>query len=165
MYELACSVGALERALTAQMNMLDALHSLGRIDEFIDLSRTIVADNMLAGERLGGVLLQLANTLAARGDVDESRECARKGLRVMEQCNEAFEAFAELASLALAERRDEDAARIAGYADSILVREGIERASQARIASRIATEIDARIGTRETGVAHERRCALERIAG
>ena len=132
--------------MTAQMNMLGALHALGRIDEFIDLSRTIVADDVLAGERLGGVLLQLANILAARGNAEESRHFARKGLRVMEQCNEAFEAFAELASLALAERRDDDAARIAGYADSIRVREGIERASQARIASGIATEIDARIG-------------------
>lgn len=146
MYELACSVGATERALTAQTNMLGALQKLGRIDEFIDLSRAIVEDHVLGGERLGMVLLGLANTLAARGNAEESRALAREGLRVMERCNEAFEAFAELVSLALAERRDEDAARIAGYADSIRVHEGIERASQERIASRIAAEIDARMG-------------------
>jgi predicted ATPase len=146
MYELACSVGATERALTAQSNMLGTLHALGRIDEFVDLSRRIVDDNVLAGERLGNVLLGLATTLAAQGSAEEARKYASEGLRVMQRCNEAFEAFAELASLALAERRDDDAARIAGYAESIRVREGIERASQARIASGIATELDARIG-------------------
>ncbi len=75
----------------------------------------------------------------------ESREYAREGLRAWRQCNGACEAFAALASIALAEGRAEDAARIAGYAESILAREGIERDAQLRAIEEITGRIDARI--------------------
>ena len=63
----------------------------------------------------------------------------------MRQCNGACEAFAALASIALAEGRAEDAARIAGYAESILAREGIERDAQLRAIEEVTGRIDARI--------------------
>jgi predicted ATPase/DNA-binding winged helix-turn-helix (wHTH) protein len=93
MHELAHSVGATERALTARCNMLWALHSLGRTDEAIDLARSIIDAGLLAGERLGEVLLTLSHALATRNRTAESRECARDALRVMSQCNGACEAF------------------------------------------------------------------------
>ena len=145
MHELACSVGATERALTAQINMLWALHALGRTDEAIDLARSIIDGGLLAGERLGCVLLSLSEGLAKRNMTAESREYAREGLRVMRQCNGACEAFAALASIALSEGRAEDAARIAGYAESILAREGIERDAQLRAIEEVTGRIDARI--------------------
>jgi len=145
MYELAQSVGATERALQAQVNMVWALRSLGRTDEAIDLARSIVDGGLLAGERLGFVLLNLSEGLVKRNRTAESREYAREGLRVMRQCNGACEAFAALASIALLEGRAEDAARIAGYAESILAREGIERDAQLRAIEEITGRIDARI--------------------
>ncbi len=145
MHELAHSVGATERALTAQANMLGALRSLGRIDEAIDLARSIIDTGLLAGERLGGVLLDLSEGLVKRNMTAESRKYAREGLRVMRQCNGACEAFAALASIALAEGRAEDASRIAGYAESILAREGIERGAQLRAVEEITGRIDAQI--------------------
>ncbi len=57
------------------------------------------------------------------------------------------EAFAGLASIALAEGRCEDAARLAGYAGVLLARRGIERGAQERIVGDITGKIDARIGT------------------
>ena len=145
MHELARSVGATERALTAQVNMLAALCSLGRTDEAIDLARSIIDEGLLAGERLGGVLLTLSEALATRNRTAESREYARDALRVLRQCNGACEAFTGLASIALAEGRAEDAARIAGYAESILAREGIERGAQLRAIEEVTGRIDTRI--------------------
>jgi predicted ATPase/DNA-binding winged helix-turn-helix (wHTH) protein len=145
MHELAHSVGATERALTAQVNMLGALRSLGRTDEAIDLARSIIDGGLLAGERLGFVLLDLSEALVKRNGAAESRECAREGLRVMRQCNGACEAFTKLASIASSDGRAEDAARIAGYAESILAREGIERDAQLRAIEEITGRIDARI--------------------
>jgi hypothetical protein len=63
----------------------------------------------------------------------------------MRQCNAACEAFVKLASIALAEGRVEDAARIAGYAQSALTREIIARAPQSRAVEDIAGRIDARM--------------------
>ena len=145
MHELAHSVGATERALTAQVNMLGALRSLGRTDEAIDLGRSVIDAGLLAGERLGGVLLDLSEALVTRNRTAESREYARDALRVMRQCNGACEAFTALASIALAEGRAEDAARIAGYAESILARDGIERGAQLRALEEITIRIDTRI--------------------
>ena len=142
MHELAHSVGATERSLTAQVNMLGALRSLGRDDDANDLARNIIDGGLLAGERLGGVLMGLSEGLVKRNMTAESRECAREGLRVMRQCNGACEAFAALASIALSEGRAEDAARIAGYAESILAREGIERDAQLRAIEEITGKIE-----------------------
>jgi len=143
MNELAQSVGATERALTAQVNMLAALSSLGRTDETIDLARNIIDGSSLAGERLGSVLLILSEALVKSNRTTESREYARRGLHAWRQCNGACEAFAALASIALAERRTEDAARIAGYAESIVAREGIEREAQLLAIEEITRGIDA----------------------
>jgi ribosomal protein S12 methylthiotransferase accessory factor YcaO len=63
----------------------------------------------------------------------------------MRQCNGACEAFAVLASIALSDGRAEDAARIAGYAESILAREGIERDAQLRAVAEVTGMIDPRI--------------------
>jgi hypothetical protein len=63
----------------------------------------------------------------------------------MRQCNGACEAFAALASIALSEGRAEDAARIAGYVESIIPREGIERSAQLRAVEEIIGRIDVRI--------------------
>ena len=145
MYELACSVGATERALTAQVNMLGALRGLGRTKEADGLARSIIDAGVLAGERLGGVLLDLSEALVKGNRNAESREYAREGLRVMRQCDSACEAFAALASIALSEGRAEDSARIAGYAQSILAREKIERGAQLRAIDKITDRIDARI--------------------
>ena len=145
MYELAHSVGATERALTAQVNMLAALCRLGLYDDAIDLGRTIIDRGLLAGERLGSVLLNLSEALVKRNMTAESREYAREALRVMRQCNGACEAFAALASIALSEGRIEDAARIAGYAESILARDGIEREAQLRAIEEVTGSIEARI--------------------
>jgi hypothetical protein len=142
MYELAYSVGATERALTAQVNILATLASLDRTDEVIDLARSLIDEGLLAGERLGAVLLGLSEALVKRKRTAESREYAREGLRVMRQCNGACEAFAALASIALWEGRVEDAARLAGYTGSILPREGIERGAQLRVVEEIAGRID-----------------------
>ena len=57
----------------------------------------------------------------------------------------ACEAFTGLASIALAEGRAEDAARVAGYAESILAREGIERGAQLRAIAEVTGRIDLRI--------------------
>jgi hypothetical protein len=108
MYELARSVGATERALTAQVNMLDALRSLDRTEEANDLARSIIDGGLLAGERLGYVLLGLSQALVKRNSTAESREYAREGLRVMRQCNGACEAFAALASIAISLKRIAD---------------------------------------------------------
>ena len=145
MHELASSVGATERALTAHVNMLWALRTLGRDDDANHLARTIIDGGVLAGERLGEVLLNLSEGLVKRNMTAEAREYAREGLRVMRQCNGACEAFATLASIALSEGRAEDAARIAGYAESILARDGIERDAQLRAIEEIRGRIDARI--------------------
>jgi predicted ATPase/class 3 adenylate cyclase len=147
MHELASSAGATERALTAQVNILGALYGLGRIDEAIDLSRTVIQSGLLGGERLGSVLLDLAQALAERGKTGESRDFASEGLRVLRQCNGMVEAFAGLAAIALAEGRGEDSARLAGYAGLLLAHRGIERGAQERIVSNITGKIDARIGT------------------
>jgi len=63
----------------------------------------------------------------------------------MRQCNAACEAFVKLASITLAEGRVEDAARIAGYAQSVLTREIIERAPERSAVEDIAGRIDARM--------------------
>ena len=110
MNELAQSVGATERALTAQVNMLGVLRSLGQTEDAIDLARNIIDEGLLAGERLGEVLMHLSEAIVTR-NAAESREYAREGLRVWRQCNGACEAFTMLASIALAEGRVEDAAR------------------------------------------------------
>ena len=145
MYELARAVRATERALTAQMNMLGVLRNLGRIDEVIDLARSVIAAGALAGERLGFVLLDLGEALVKTNRITEARECAREGLRVMSQCDAACEAFSVLGSIALSDGRPEDAARILGYAKSIISHEGIERGAQLRGIDDIIGEIDARI--------------------
>jgi hypothetical protein len=79
MYELARSVGATERALTAQVNMLWTLRSLGRNDDVNDLARSIIDWGLLAGERLGFVLLNLSEELMKRNRTAESRERASEG--------------------------------------------------------------------------------------
>jgi len=145
MHELAHSVGATERALTAQVNLLGAIKRLGRTDEAIDLARNIVDAGLLAGERLGDVLLTLSEALATRNRTAESREYARHALRVLRQCNGACEAFTGLASIALAEGRVEDAARVVGYAESILTREGIERDVLLRAIEEVTGRIDSQI--------------------
>jgi predicted ATPase/DNA-binding winged helix-turn-helix (wHTH) protein len=145
MYDLAESVGATERALTAQTNMLDALRDLGRIGDAIDLARAAVARGLLAGERLGFVLLGLSEDLVKTNRADEARQCARDALRVMSQCDASCEAFFALASIALGEGRCDDAARIAGYATSIISHEGIERAAQLRAGNEIVLAIDAKM--------------------
>jgi predicted ATPase/DNA-binding winged helix-turn-helix (wHTH) protein len=145
MYELAHSVGATERALTAQTNMLSALLSLGRTDEAIDLARSMVDSALLGGERLGGVLLNLSEALVTKDRAAEARDYAREGLRVMRQCNGTCEAFVALASIALLEGRIEDAARIAGYAESVLAREGIEHGAHTRAVEEVTRRIDARL--------------------
>ena len=145
MHELAHSVGATERALTAQVNLLGAIKRLGRTDEAIDLARNIVDAGLLAGERLGDVLLTLSEALATRNRTAESREYARYALRVLRQCNGACEAFTGLASIALAEGRVEDAARVVGYAESILTREGIERDVLLRAIEEVTGRIDSQI--------------------
>jgi hypothetical protein len=63
----------------------------------------------------------------------------------MRQCNGACEAFTGLASIALAEGRVEDAARVAGYAESIQAREGIERGAQLLAIEEVTGRIDAQI--------------------
>jgi len=90
-------------------------------------------------------LLDLSEALVKGNRNAESREYAREGLRVMRQCDSACEAFAALASIALSEGRAEDSARIAGYAQSILAREKIERGAQLRAIDKITDRIDARI--------------------
>jgi len=81
--------------------------------------------------------------------VSEARDFASEGTRVLRQCNATLEAFAGLASVALAEGRAEDAARLAGYAESLLVISGIERGAQVRIVGDISAKIDALIGVRQ----------------
>jgi len=88
--------------------------------------------------------MHLSEAIVTR-NAAESREYAREGLRVWRQCNGECEAFVALASIALADRRAEDAARIAGYADSVLAREGIERDAQLRAIKGITDRIDARV--------------------
>lgn len=109
MHALASSVGATERALTAQVNTLGALYGQRRIDEAIEQS-TVIQSGVLGGERLGTVLLELAEALAEQGETGEARDFASEGLRVLRQCNGMVEAFAGLAAIALAEGRCEDAA-------------------------------------------------------
>jgi len=125
--------------------MLGALRGLGLTDEVIDLARSIIDAGLLAGERLGDVLLTLSEALATRSRTAESREHARHALRVLRQCNGTCEAFTGLASIALAEGRAEDAARVVGYAGSILAREGIERGAQLRDIEEVTGRIDSRI--------------------
>jgi len=109
------------------------------------LARSIIDTGLPAGERLGAVLLDLSEALVKRNRIAESREYAREGLRVMRQCNGVCEAFAALASIALSEGRAEDAARIAGYVESILADEGIERGAQLRAVKEITAKIGVRI--------------------
>jgi hypothetical protein len=147
MHELALSVGATERALTAEVNLLYPLLELGRVDEMVARSRNLVGSGQLHGERLGNVLLDLAEALVRRGETAESRQFAREGLRVLTLCNSAHVAFAALFEIAAIERRYEDAARLAGYAEVLLAASGTEHpAAVARAIADRLDEADSKIG-------------------
>ena len=88
-------------------------------------------------------MLGLSEDLVKTNQAEEARQCARDALRVMSQCDASCEAFFALASIALGEGRFDDAARIAGYAMSIITHEGIERAAQVRAGNEIVLAIDA----------------------
>ena len=150
MRELALSVGATERALTADINILYPLLELGRIDEMIARSRNLISSSQLRGERLGKVLFDLAEALVRRGETAESREFAREGLRVLIRCNSAHVAFGALFEIATLERRYQDAARLAGYAEVLLAASGTEHPTAAAhgIADKLS-EIDRNIGRAE----------------
>jgi hypothetical protein len=147
MHELASAAGATERALTAEMNIIEALHKLRRTDEAIGIARSVIESGLLGGERLGVLLLNLAEALAGQGKTGESRDFASEGLRVLRQCNGMVDAFASLAEIALAEGRSEDAARLVGYASLLRAPSGIERGEQERMVNAISEKIAARIGT------------------
>ena len=150
MHDLALSIGATERALTAEVNLLYPLLELGRIDEMVARSRNLLGSGQLHGERLGNVLLDLAEALVRRGETAESRQFAREGLRVLTRCNSAHVAFAALFEIAAIERRYEDAARLAGYAEALLAASGTEHPTAVArgIADRL-DELDSRIGRAE----------------
>jgi len=110
-------------------------------------SRNLVKSGQLRGERLGGVLLDLAEALVRRGEVAESRQFAREGLRVLTQCNSAHVAFAVLFETATIERRYHDAARLAGYAEVLLAASGTEHpAAVAREIAKKLNEVDDNVG-------------------
>jgi predicted ATPase len=126
--ELFRNAGADRSALNTLCNLADAHWAAG------DLARAIAGLREAAArlrqavfvhrDLLGVTLGNLAGALTEHGDFGEARLAAREALPLLREDETAWLWFDHIALLAAAGGRIDDAARLAGYADAMLVMHG-----------------------------------------
>ena len=112
--------GARHGETRAMLHLADLQLATGDVGQAITVGQACVARLRadLHRDDLGRALANLGAAWFARGDLDQARDCWAGALEALRGLDFSYWVFDHIALLAIAEGRDDDAARMLGYAEA-----------------------------------------------